>query len=44
MWALIMCDRKTGLVVIRGNLIAQHYIDEVLRPVVVSPKSQYAYA
>jgi hypothetical protein len=34
-WPGIMGGRKTDLVVIRGNLNAQRYIDEVLRPVVV---------
>lgn len=34
-WGGIMGDRKTDLVVIPGNLNAQRYIDNVLRPVVV---------
>ena len=34
-WGGIMGGRKTELIVIRGNLNAQRYIDVVLRPVVV---------
>lgn len=34
-WGGIMGGRKTDLIVVRGNLNAQRYIDEILRPVVV---------
>lgn len=34
-WGGIMGGRKTGLVFINGNLNAQGYVDQVLRPVVV---------